>query len=115
MLQDSLFSAFSNENFFLQTTMENYVAYNSSQSSFSFSSGLEYCGIGTKANSNTNSIINSNENIDDSINEYSCGNLNSALQYENFLQCQRGGSMSGLAAIARTISNTDKNNNSQSK
>ena len=48
MLQDSMFSAFSNDNFLKQTTMENYASYNSSHSSFSFSSGLEFNAFRTK-------------------------------------------------------------------
>lgn len=49
MLQDSMFSAFSNDNFFKQTTMENYASFNSSHSSFSFSSGLEFNAFRTTA------------------------------------------------------------------
>lgn len=117
MLQDSLFSAFSNEKFFVETTMENYVGYNSSQSSFSFSSGLEYCGIGTKTNTsgNTAAIVSSVENANtNTINEYTssrCGNT--TLQYEKYLHCQRRGSLGGLVSSMGRIINTDSNNNTR--
>ena len=66
MLQDSMFSAFSNDNFLKQTTMDNYASYNSSHSSFSFSSGLEFNAFRTTAttfSSNNNNNPSSSQVI----------------------------------------------------
>eukprot|EP00111_Clytia_hemisphaerica_P022910 TCONS_00067462-protein len=121
MLQDSMFSAFSNDNFLKQTTMDNnYASYNSSHSSFSFSSGLEFNAFRTTAttfssNDNNNSTSSSQviaPSQNNQLNQDPRGDGSSLLRNTEIL-LQRQASLNEAALLQPGSCNINNNNNRQ--
>ena len=119
MLQDSMFTAFSNDHFLKQKTMENYATLNTSPNSFSYSSGLEfsafrttitsnhYANTGTVAAVGNQLMHDQHSTLTGGQNRVSNGSL--IRNCDTFCENQRHSNMNGLS----TASNNNNNNNAR--